>query len=134
MYSRIKYDSIATVCPDEYRAFSEALDKVDENDNGFYVLGERYTMACDNYRHPQGIDPSNPDERKLAEAVGDLVAALEKKGVPAIPGVIDTGTKVSFEFVIHDSNLYIRALSEKGKEIAGILGVKSFEDCQDVEV
>ena len=115
----INTSKIATLCPDEYRKFSEAYDKFIDFDwagEGDMTLGEAFEYVCD--RVADGDEPDEKLKADLADAIKALIQALDRKGIHGVvPGVIDTETEVALLLTIPESAVFTRVPTEEGKRI-----------------
>jgi hypothetical protein len=128
----ISTSKIATLCPDEYRKFSEAYDKFTDFDwagEGDMTLGEAFEYVCD--RVADGDEPDGKLKAELADAVKGVITALDRKGIHGVvPGVIDTETEVALLFTIPEAAVFTRVPTEEGKRIFKALNATEadFED------
>jgi hypothetical protein len=115
----INTSKIATLCPDEYRKFSEAYDKFTDFDwagEGDMTLGEAFEYVCD--RVADGDEPDGKLKAGLADAIKALIQALDRKGIHGVvPGVIDTDKEVALLLTLPESAVFTRVPTEEGKRI-----------------
>lgn len=120
----INTSKIATLCPDEYRKFSEAYDKFTDFDwagEGDMTLGEAFEYVCD--RVADGDDIDGKLGQNLKESIKALVQALDRKGIHGVvPGVIDTDKEVTLLLTIPEATVFTRVPTEEGKRIFKALG------------
>lgn len=128
----INTSKIATLCPDEYRKFSEAYDKFTDFDwagEGDMTLGEAFEYVCD--RVADGDEPDGQLKADLADAIKGVTKALDRKGIHGVvPGVIDTEKEVGLLFTLPESAVFTRVPTEEGKRILKALNATEddFED------
>ena len=128
----INTSMLATLCPDEYRKFSEAYDKFTDFDwagEGDMTLGEAFEYVCD--RVADGDEPDGKLKADLADAIKGVTKALDRKGIHGVvPGVIDTETEVALLLTIPEATVFTRVPTEEGKRIFKALGATEadFED------
>ena len=115
----INTSKIATLCPDEYRRFSEAHDRFTDFDwagEGDMTLGEALEYVCD--RVDDGDEPEDKLKADLVNAIKGLIKALDSKGIHGVvPGVIDTETEVGLLLTIPEATVFTRVPTEEGKRI-----------------
>jgi hypothetical protein len=120
----INTSKIATLCPDEYRKFSEAYDKFTDFDwagEGDMTLGEAFEYVCD--RVADGDEPDGKLKSDLADAIKGVTKALDRKGIHGVvPGVIDTDKEVALLLTLPESAVFTRVPTEEGKRIFKALG------------
>ena len=128
----INTSKIATLCPDEYRKFSEAYDKFTDFDwaaEGDMTLGESLEYVCD--RVADGDDIDGKLGQNLKESIKALVQALDREGIHGVvPGVIDTEKEVALLLTIPEATVFTRVPTEEGKRILKALNATEadFED------
>lgn len=128
----INTSKIATLCPEEYRKFSEAFDKFTDFDwatEGDMTLGEAFEYVCD--RVDDGDEPDDKLKADLVDAIKGLTNALDSKGIHGVvPGVIDTEKEVALVLTIPESAVFTRVPTEEGKRILKALNATEadFED------
>lgn len=115
----INTSKIATLCPDEYRRYSDAYDKFTDFDwagEGDMTLGEAFEYVCD--RVADGDEPDGRLKADLADAIKALIQALDRKGIHGVvPGVIDTEKEVALLLTLPESAVFTRVPTEEGKRI-----------------
>lgn len=128
----INTSKIATLCPEEYRKYSEAYDRFDDFDwagEGDMTLGEALEYVCD--RVDDGDEPDDKLKADLVDSIKGLIKALDCKGIHGVvPGVIDTETVVALVFTIPEATVFTRVPTEEGKRILTALNATEadFED------
>lgn len=128
----INTSKIATLCPDEYRKYSEAYDKFTDIDwagEGDMTLGEAFEYVCD--RVANGDEPEDKLKADLADAIKGVIKALDRKGIHGVvPGVIDTEKEVALLLTIPEATVFTRVPTEEGKRILKALNATEadFED------
>lgn len=128
----INTSKIATLCPDEYRRYSDAYDKVTDfywAGEGDMTLGEAFEYVCD--RVADGDEPDGKLKADLADAIKALIQALDRNGIHGVvPGVIDSETEVALLLTIPESAVFTRVPTEEGKRILKALNATEadFED------
>lgn len=128
----INTSKIATLCPDEYRKYSEAYDRFTD----FYwatdsdmTLGEALEYVCD--RVADGDEPDGKLKADLTDAIKGVIKALDRKGIHGVvPGVIDTETEVGLILTLPEAAVFTRVPTEEGKRILKALNATEadFED------
>lgn len=130
----INTSKIATLCPDEYRKFSEAYDKFTDFDwagEGDMTIGDALEYVCD--RVDDGDEPDEKHKADLVDAIKGLIKALDSKGIHGVvPGVIDTETVVALVLTLQESAVFTRVPTEAGKRILKALNATE-ADLEDTD-
>lgn len=130
----INTSKIATLCPEEYRKYSEAYDKFTDFGWAAYTnmtIGEAFEYVC--RRVDDGGESDDKLKADLADAVKGVIKALDSKGIHGVvPGVIDTETEVGLVFTLPEATVFARVPTEEGKRILKALNATEadFEDTE----
>lgn len=115
----INTSKIATLCPEEYRKFSEAYDRFTDFGWAAYTnmtIAEAFEYVC--RRVADGGESDDKLKADLADAIKGVITALDRKGIHGVvPGVIDTEKEVALVLTLPESAVFTRVPTEAGKRI-----------------
>lgn len=117
----INTSKIVTLCPEEYRRFSEAYDKFTDpewaTDSGM-PIAKSLKFVCDCVANGNNIDGKLG--QNLKESIEAVIRALDRNGIHGVipEAVINLEMKgVTIRFTLPEATVFTLVLTEEGKRI-----------------